>query len=126
MITIFSTPKPFQGHISVIQRNALKSWTQLHPDMEVILFGDDEGTADACRELGLRHEPHVERGSSGMKRIDYIFRKAQAIARHDLVCYVNCDIVLMDDFVRAVQLVVSKYQQFLMVGCRWDTPITQL
>ena len=125
MITIFSTPKPFQGHISVIQRNALKSWTQLHPDMEVILFGDDEGAADACRELGLRHEPHVERGSSGMKRIDYIFRKAQAIARHDLVCHVNCDIVLMDDFIRAAERVKAEYPRFLMVGRRWDTAITE-
>jgi len=64
MLTLFSTPKPFHGHIGVIQRNALKSWTVLHPDVEVILFGDDEGAADACRELGLRHEPYVERGGS--------------------------------------------------------------
>ena len=41
MITIFSTPKPFRGHIGVIQRNALKSWTLLHPDVEMILFGDE-------------------------------------------------------------------------------------
>ena len=64
MLTLFSTPKPFRGHIGVIQRNALKSWTLLHPDVEIILFGDDEGTADICRELGLQHEPHVERSAS--------------------------------------------------------------
>lgn len=44
MLTIFSTCKPFLGHSAVIQRNALKSWTLLHPDIEIILFGDDEGT----------------------------------------------------------------------------------
>jgi len=126
MLTLFSTPKPFRGHIGVIQRNALKSWTLLHPDVEVILFGDDDGAADICREFGLRHEPHVERGISEKKRIDYMFGKAQAIARHDILCHVNCDIILMDDFVRAFQLVVSEYHQFLMVGRRWDTPITQL
>ena len=27
MLTIFTTPKPFRGHIGIIQRNALKSWT---------------------------------------------------------------------------------------------------
>jgi hypothetical protein len=125
MLTIFSTPKPFQGHIGVIQRNALKSWTLLHPDVEVILFGDDEGAADACREFGLRHEPYVERGGSGMKRIDYIFGKAQAIARHDVLCYVNCDIVLMDDFIRAAERVRTQCSRFLMVGRRWDTPVTE-
>jgi hypothetical protein len=125
MLTLFSTPKPFRGHIGVIQRNALRSWKLLHPDVEVILFGDDEGTADVCRELGLHHEPHVERGASGLKRIDYMYGKAQAIASNDLLCHVNCDIILMDDFIRAVQLVTSKYSRFLMVGRRWDTPITQ-
>src|SRR5580704_3179866 len=125
MLTIFSTPKPFHGHIGVIQRNALRSWTLLNPNVEVILFGDDDGAADVCRELGLRHEVQVERGGSGLKRIDYMFGKAQAIARHDVLCYINCDIVLMDDFIQAVERVRTAYSQFLMVGRRWDTPITE-
>ena len=29
----------------MIQRNALASWTRLHADVEVILFGDDAGAA---------------------------------------------------------------------------------
>jgi hypothetical protein len=31
MLTLFTTAKPFLGHTSIIQRNALKSWTLLHP-----------------------------------------------------------------------------------------------
>ena len=58
MLTIFSTPKPFNSHSDIIQRTALKSWTLLHPDVEVILFGDEEGAAEACRDLGIDHEPH--------------------------------------------------------------------
>src|SRR5271170_7475432 len=61
MITFFTTAKPFTGHNGVTQRNALKSWTLVHPDAEVILFGDDEGAAGAARELGIRHEPHTEK-----------------------------------------------------------------
>ena len=45
MLTFFSTPKPFVGHIDVIQRNALRSWRQIHPDIEILLFGDDAGAA---------------------------------------------------------------------------------
>ena len=45
MLTFFTTAKPFRGHNAIIQRNALKSWTLLRPDVEVILFGDDEGAA---------------------------------------------------------------------------------
>ena len=107
MLSIFSTPKPFRGHIGVIQRNALKSWTLLNPDVEVILFGDDEGAAQAAAELSIRHEPNVERNEHGTKRLDYMFSTARALARHDILCYVNCDIILMDDFLRALKRVRS-------------------
>src|SRR6266851_4096290 len=103
MITFFTTAKPFNGHNGVIQRNALTSWKLLHPDVEVILFGDEEGAAEVCAELELRHEPHVERHESGFKYIDRIFDEAQKLARYDIVCYVNCDIILTSDFLEAAQ-----------------------
>lgn len=55
MLTFFTTGKPFRGRDGIIQRNALKSWTLL-PDVEVVLFGDEEGAAQAAEELGLRAE----------------------------------------------------------------------
>lgn len=124
MLTLFSTAKPFVGHNGVIQKNALKSWTLLLPDVEVILFGDEEGTSEVSRELGLRHEPYVERNEFGTKRLDYMFCRAQAIARHDLLCYINCDILLMRDFCDAIRRVRERHWHFLMVGRRWDTEIT--
>ena len=120
MLTLFTTAKPFQGHSAIIQRNALKSWTLLHPDVEVILFGDDAGAAETARELGLRHEAYVARSEHGSKRLDYMFSTARAIARHDVLCYVNCDIILMDDFLRALKRVRQERTSFLMVGRRWD------
>ena len=54
MLTLFTTAKAFAGHNEIIQRNALKSWTLLHPDIEIILFGKDEGAAELSRELGAR------------------------------------------------------------------------
>jgi hypothetical protein len=93
VLTLFTTAKPFAGPIATLQRNALKSWALLHPDVEIILFGDDEGAAEVSAELGIRHEPHVLRNDHGSKRIDYIFDRAHEIARHDILCYVNCDIV---------------------------------
>jgi len=123
MLTLFTTAKAFAGHSEIIQRNALKSWTLLHPDIEIILFGEDEGAAEISRELGLRHEPHVERNEFGTKRIDYIFRRAQQIARHDLLCYSNCDMIYTHEFRDALNTVQSSFPKFLMVGRRWDTDI---
>ena len=41
MITFFATPKPFRGHIRVIQRNAIQSWQRLHSDAEILLLGPE-------------------------------------------------------------------------------------
>lgn len=123
MLTLFTTAKPFSGHSGVIQRNALRSWKLLAPDVEVILFGDEEGTAEISAELGLRHEPKVERHESGMKYLDYMFDRAQKIARHEFLCYSNCDIILMEDFWKAFQAVTTWRKTFLMAGQRWDIDI---
>src|SRR5258708_21831814 len=125
MLSIFTTAKPFRGHIGIIQRNAIQSWSRLHPEVEIILFGNEEGAAEIAQELELRHEAHVECNELGTKRLDSMFARAQAIARHDLLCYINCDIILMQDFCRAIERVRAMHREFLMVGRRWDTDITE-
>lgn len=109
----------------MIQHNALKSWTLLHPDVEVILFGEDAGAAEAARELGLRHEPRVERNRFGSKRLDYLFARAQELARHEVLCYCNCDIILLPEFCEALERVREGHERFLMVGRRWDVDIRE-
>lgn len=125
MLTFFTTAKAFVGHSNVIQRNALHSWKLLHPDVEVILFGDDEGAAEVCSELGLKHEPHTEKHESGMNYINYILERAQQIARHDYLCFSNCDIILTSDFLRAFEKAKAWRDRFLLVSRRWDVDITE-
>jgi hypothetical protein len=125
MLTFFTTAKPFRAHIGIIQRNAIQSWKALYPEIEIILFGADEGAAEVAQKLGLRHEPHVECNELGTKRLDYLFARARAIARHEILCYINCDIILMQDFCRAIERVRATHREFLMVGRRWDTDITE-
>lgn len=123
MLTLFTTPKPFAGHIAVIQRNALLSWKCLHPDVEVILIGNEEGAAAACRELSIRHVPEVKKNEYGTSYVASIFDQAHEIASHDVLCYVNCDILLMSDFRRAVESVTGLHKSFLLAGRRWDVDI---
>ena len=103
MLTVFSTAKPFHGHSGIIQRNALKSWTLLHPNVEVILFGDEDGAAETCRDLGIRHEPQVRLNENGTKYLNYIFDRANEISRHGILCYANCDIMLGSDFRTSIE-----------------------
>jgi hypothetical protein len=123
MITFFTTPKPFRGHIGVIQRNAIESWKRIHPSAEVILFGDEEGAAEAAHDLGIRHMPEVKRNEHGTKYLSPIFDAAQDLAHHNCLCYVNCDIILLSDFRIAAERVIALGGRFLMGGQRWDTDI---
>jgi hypothetical protein len=123
MITLFTTAKPFRGHSEVIQRNAIGSWRLLHPECEIILFGDDEGAAEIAREFGLCHIPDVARNEHGTPLLNVMFDAAQQIATHSVLCYVNADIILMSDLVAAVRRI--PFRRFLMVGQRWDVDLDQ-
>ena len=122
MFTIFTLPKPFHGHNGVIQRNAIRSWTRLHPDVEILIFGNEEGTAEIAAELGIRHIPDVELNAYGTPRMDGYFGRAEQIARHPRMCYVNADIILFPDLVEAVGRV--DLERFLMGGRRTDYDLT--
>src|ERR1700722_17774996 len=124
MLTFFTTAKPFVEHIDIIQRNAIRSWQKLHPDVEIILMGDDAGAAEVCAEMGLRHIPEVRRNKYGTKYLADIYEQAQWAARHELLCHINCDIILTTDFLSAVKQVVARDEQFLMAGRRWDVDVT--
>lgn len=125
MITFFATPKPFRGHIGIIQRNAIQSWKLLHPDAEVILFGDEEGAAEAARALGARHETEVDRNKLGTPFLSSLFDRADRLARHDRLCFLNADILLTGDFLAASTRLAKMHERSLMVGRRCDVDITE-
>lgn len=122
MLTLFAVPKPFRGHIDVIQRNAIQSWLQFRPELEIILFGDEEGTADIATKFDVRHVPDVERNEYGTPLVRDLFAESQVMASNNLLCYINADIILTSDFLPVVQR-VRKRRRFLVVGQRWDVDL---
>ena len=118
MFTLFTIPKASKGHVGVIQRNAIKSWTRLQPPPEIILFGDDEGTAELAWELRLQHVPDVATNEFGTPLLNDLFHKAEAAARFPRLGYVNTDIILLSDFARAVDLVQTEFPKSLLVSKR--------
>ncbi|MEX2288094.1 MAG: hypothetical protein WD648_13450 [Planctomycetaceae bacterium] len=122
-LTVFTAPKPFEGHVGVIQRNAIRSWQLLDRDCEVILFGNEAGTAEVARELSLRHVPDVARNEYGTPRLDDLFAQAEQQSQHSLLCYANSDIILLHDFSRAVDGLATRLSKFVMIGRRFDLDV---
>lgn len=124
MITLFACPKPFTDpHTAVIQRNAITSWTLLRPRPEIILFADEPGTSEICQKIGLRHVPDTVCNEYGTPLVNDLFEKAQRWATYDLLCYINADIILMNDFMAAVERLKAWGNRFLAIGSRCDLEI---
>ena len=125
MLTLFTVPKAFRGHIRVIQRNAIRSWTKISPPCEILLLGDEDGTAELATELQVRHVPSIERNEQGTPTINSIFAEAQAAAKHPHLCYVNADIIFMGEFLPAIRKVWEEFGDAIMVGRRWDVDVRE-
>ena len=124
LITIFITPKGFdREHISIIQRNAIKSWKALGEDVDVLLIGDDPGVEENARDLGVRYIREVKRNASGTPMLDDIFKIARENSDSPLLAYVNADIILKKDFVEISRKILSMENKFLLVGQRWDLDV---
>ena len=125
LITLFSAPKPFTNpHIALIQRNAIKSWTLL-PDVKVLLLGEEQGLAEAARDLSVKHIQTVERNANGTPLISSMFQLARENSHSDLLCIINADMILMPDFIEAARGAHSIREKFVLLSQRWDLDVTQ-
>src|SRR6266542_263410 len=126
MLTLFTAPKPFNDQFGIIQTNAIRSWTRLHPGVEVILFGDEPGAADAARLLNVQHVPSVKQNEYGTPLVNDFFEQAKRLAKNPILVYANADIILMRDFVEAVGQVATWRNRYLIIGQRVNLNVTQL
>jgi len=124
-ITILAMPKPFRGHIGIIQRNAITSWTKLRPRPEIILFGTEEGAAECAADLGLVHIPEVARNQHGTPLLADIFAQAEKRTTHDTLAYVNADIILPAAFTAGVEKTRQAFPNFLAVGRRTNLTVRE-
>lgn len=121
MLTLFTIPKPFIDHNGVIQRNALRSWRRMAPDCEILIFGNEVGTAEIAAEIGAHHIKDIRTNEYGTPFLDSIFREVEATARYDTLCYSNADMIYLPDFLSGIEDI--KLERFLMVGRRWNVDI---
>ena len=125
MLSIFAVPKPFVGHDSVTQTNAIRSWKQLGPTCQVILCGNEQGSREVAEAAGVELIEDVAVNDLGTPILSSVFEVAQQRAAFPLVCYVNADIILLPDFLSAVHTVARMKPRSLVVGQRWDLDVIE-
>lgn len=128
-VTLFTTPRPFEGHYNTIQRNALRSWSLLEPAPdEIVIFADKEHEGEDAigyvQELGMVVLPIRERSAHGVPLLSDIFVQAQE--RADLRCYVNADILLEGDIISQLKTCAANFDKCLMIARRWNVQVLDL
>lgn len=125
-LTIFTAPKPFVDlHIAIIQRNAIQSWLQMGPDVEVLLIGDEAGMAETAAQLGVSHLKGARQSKQGTPLVSSIFQKARETARADLLLFANTDILLFPETLELALKTRQQLNEFALVGQRYDLDILQ-
>ncbi len=102
-------------HVASVKRAGLTAEAGLKP-------GTTKG-AQAGVPTGSGQAPPGTTKAAQPKILRSFFDVAQKMARHELICYVNCDIVLARDFLHAVNAVDALHGRFLMVGRRWNVDV---
>lgn len=126
LLTIFTAPKPFTNpHIAVIQKNALRSWAALGPQVEVLLIGDEAGIAEAAADCRVRHLPEVARNAAGTPLVSSMFELARRHGSGRFLACINTDILLLPGLLESIQQVAAQVESFLMVGQRWDLDVSE-
>eukprot|EP00741_Cyanophora_paradoxa_P008430 tig00001310_g8157.t1 len=113
------------GGLSLIQRMAMQSWTELRPRPLVLLLGagQEEGLQDVARLPGVvaRAEP-VEKGADGSPLLSSVLQLAYRAAPPEarVFALVDADVLLLSDFLEALRVASDLFPSFLLAGQRTD------
>jgi len=124
MITFFACPKPFTGKAQIHQSNAVRSWQRV-PNSEIILVGNETGIAEFANSIRAKHISNIARNEHGTPLLNSIFEQASIEAKRELLCFINSDIILSEDFCLSAEIALKDSRRFLMVGRRLTLEINE-
>lgn len=124
MITFFSTPRPFEDNFKIIQENAISSWANVNGEKEIILF-DTDNSIDIIKKYNDKYKDiriinDLKVNSLGTPLISDLFQQGQQLGKGPIYCFLNCDIIIPEDFLNKVIICSNKFNKFLLIGHRFD------
>jgi hypothetical protein len=125
MISFFTSLKPMRGQAATHQANSLRSWRAAVPSCEIIVFDAVEGGSALLADVGANHQLDIARNDFGTPLISAMFSEAQRLGRHSTLCYINGDIILLPDFLAAINRLAA-WKTFCAISQRWDLDSDEL
>jgi hypothetical protein len=98
----------------------------LRPKPRIILFCDEEGTAEVLRGLDIEVVDEVATNSHGTPLVSDMFKQADSRATTDVMAFVSADIILPQRTLQAARLASRWSPRFLLVAQRHDADVRRL
>ncbi len=124
-LTLFTLPRRFEGPFATIQHNALASWHALQPTPELILFGNEIGTAEAANRYRATHLPSLERNALGTPLVNHLFTAATLRTHTRYQGFVNTDIILDPGLTALTGQIMAWHPRALIISRRWDFDLNE-
>lgn len=122
-MTIFSIPKEFvDGHISLIQDKAIRSWLPLG---DIFLMGKDKGVAERAQEYGIKNITDIKYNEKGTPFVSSAFKKIQEVTNDEIYMFTNADMIFNRSLKNTIEE-LPKNKKFLVVGQRLDIDTNDL
>lgn len=123
-MNIFGVPLPFKGVTSIRQQNAIWSWNEMEFAGWIYLLGLELDKDDLeLLPMNVIQVNPIETDEFGTPLISNIFSVMQALADDRPVVYINSDVIIAG-IDGAVQICEEQFEDFLIVGRRYDLNIT--
>jgi hypothetical protein len=127
---LITIPKPYFGHVAIIQENALRSWLCLIPRNKIILFGDNHTVSAMAEHYGVSCVSTIECNDNGTPYLSSIFAQScRLLNSAQFLVYVNADCILDGDLLETLQA-LHRYgyasRKFVASAQRCNIPLTTL
>ena len=126
LVTVVTSFKPFIGEDSVRQINCLRACASLWPGLEVIALNKPEDFRSVdLAEFRIKVVSEFITKSSRLPRIDLALKEIDARGLHDILVYINGDILLPPSLVPALSN-CFRFDRFVAVAQRIDVELSRL
>lgn len=113
MITIYSTFRSFEHErYCEIQLDAFRSWVKLDPKPQVIIMGDEPGTARICRNNNFLHIPKIRSSKAGTPYVNSLIETAEKHAENDIMLLVSGDIIIGQETIDIAKAAKKQLDEF--------------
>ena len=121
-IILMATTKPYDSYFKNIQLNAINSWLRLSMDKLIIINSDDPFNKESFSSDIVKIIPLKRQSPTGVPYVKDIFESGyEYYEEGDILCYINADIILQDDFCLTLKsLPLSSFKDYLICGRKWS------